>query len=202
MQYKQEVIDIIEGYSIESGRETKLMALRAGVPYRYILKEIAPALRKVTITIDYNVKNFDLSEAVEIFKTRPQNLSLHEMFAVAQTYEKGSQEFNDLFETAVRIFPDDPTSRFNAAMAAIGRRDYVSANRYLENIEAHTHTPEYNNAMGILLMMRDGDYDKAEHYFKVAQQAGLRAASENLEEIAKMRENISQIKEAQLKQNR
>lgn len=202
MQYKQDVIDIIEGYSIEAGREKKLMMLKSGVPYRYMLKEMFPALRKVTVAIDYKVKNFDLDEAKEVSKTRPQNLSLNEMFAVAQTYERGSQEFNDLFETAVRMFPEDVTANINAAVAAIGRRDYVSADRYLKNVKVRTRIPEYDNAMGMLIMMRDGDYEKAEGYFKAASQAGLTAADENLKEIAKMRENISQIKEAQLKQNR
>lgn len=202
MQYKEEVIDIIERYSIQEGREKKLMMLKSGNPYRYMLKEMFPALRKVTVAIDYKVKNFDLNEAIEVSKTRPQNLSLNEMFAVAQTYEKGSQEFNDLFETAVRMFPEDETANINAAVAAIGRRDYVSAERYLKNVKVRTRIPEYDNAMGMLIMMRDGDYEKAEGYFKAAGQVGLTAAEENLKEIAKMRENISSIKEAQLKQNR
>lgn len=202
MQYKQDVIDIIEGYSIQAGREKKLMMLKSGVPYRYMLKEMFPALRKVTIAIDYKVKNFDLEEAKEVSKTRPQNLSLNEMFAVAQTYERGSQEFNDLFETAVRMFPEDVTANINAAVAAIGRRDYVSAERYLKNAKVRARIPEYDNAMGMLFMMRDGDYEKAEGYFRAASHAGLIAADENQKEIAKMRENISQIKEAQLKQKR
>lgn len=199
MQYKQEVLDIMEGYSIEAGRKTKLMALKGGAPYRYMLKEMFPALRKVVIAVGYDVKNFDLSEAIEVSKNRPQNLSLNEMFAVAQTYEKGSQEFNDLFETAVRMFPQDPTANLNAAIAAIGRRDYVSADRYLNNVKIRVRIPEYDNAMGMLVMMRDGDYDKAESYFKSAEQAGLEAATENLKEIAKMRENINRIKEAEFK---
>ena len=202
MQYKQEVIDIIEKYSIEGGREKQLMILKSGNPYRYMLKEMFPALRKVTVVIDYKVKNFDLSEAIEVSKSRPQNLSLNEMFTVAQTYEKGSQEFNDLFETAVRMFPEDATANINAAVAAIGRRDYVSAERYLKNVKVRTRIPEYENAMGMLIMMRDGDYEKAEGYFKAAGQAGLSAADVNLKEIAKMRENISAIKEAEFKQNR
>lgn len=202
MEYKQEVIDVIEKYSINAGREKNLMMLQSGKPYLYMLKEMFPALRKVTVAIDYKVKNFDLNEAIEVSKKRPQNLSLNEMFAVAQTYEKGSQEFNDLFETAVRMFPEDATANINAAVAAIGRRDYVSAERYLKNVKVRSRIPEYDNAMGMLIMMRDADYEKAEGYFKAASQAGLSAADENLKEIAKMRENISQIKEAQLKQNK
>lgn len=199
MEYKQEVIDIIQGYSIVAGREKKIMDINGGVPYRYMLKEMFPALRKATVAINYNVKDFDLKEAREIVKTRPQNLSLNEMFAVAQTYENGSQEFNDLFETAVRMFPQDVTANINAAVVAIGRRDYVSANRYLKNIEPRVRIPEYDNAMGMLVMMRDADYDKAESYFKSAEQAGLAAATDNLRKIEKMRESVSRTKEIELK---
>ncbi len=100
------------------------------------------------------------------------------------------------------MFPEDATANINAAVAAIGRHDYVSADRYLKNVKVRARIPEYDNAMGMLVMMRDSDYEKAESYFKAAGQAGLVAAEENLKEIAKMRENISAIKEAQLKQKR
>ena len=45
MPYKQEVLDIIDNYSIEEGRETKLINLHLGVPYRYIKEQFFPQLR-------------------------------------------------------------------------------------------------------------------------------------------------------------
>ena len=36
IEYKDEILDIIEYTSLEQGRESKLMKLRGGVPYRYI----------------------------------------------------------------------------------------------------------------------------------------------------------------------
>lgn len=77
------------------------MQLRGGVPYRYMLKYIFPSLRVAICKVNYEIKNFNLDEAKEIIKTRPQNLSLNEMFMVANSYPKGSQEFIDVFETAV-----------------------------------------------------------------------------------------------------
>ena len=135
------------------------------------------------------------------FKTRPQNLSLNEMFLVANTYEPGSREFSDLFETAVRMFPEDPTANLNAAIAALGRKDYVSADRYLKNIRNRMQIPEYDNAIGVLIMMRDADYDRAEQCFVVAAQTGLEAAKENLEELARIRENLDRIREAEMKKH-
>ena len=93
MDDKAEVLDIIENVPIEKGRETKLMKLHSGVPYRFMLKNIFPSLRVAICKVSYDIKNFNLEEAKEVIKRRPQNLSLNEMFMVANTYPKGSQEF-------------------------------------------------------------------------------------------------------------
>ena len=192
MDYKEEVLDIITNVPIEKGRETKLMQLRGGVPYRYMLKYIFPSLRVAICKVNYEIKNFNVDEAKEIIKTRPQNLSLNEMFLVANTYPKGSQEFIDVFETAVRMYPKDEIASINAAMAALSRNDLVSAERYLKMVNAHKQLPEYSNAMGVLMLLK-GDYEHAEEYLKAAAEAGLEAAGQNLEELATKRTNAAEI---------
>lgn len=132
MDYKNEVLDIIQDIPIEKGRETKLMQLRGGVPYRYLLKNVFPSLRVAICKVNYDIKNFNVDEAKEVIKRRPQNLSLNEMFLVANTYPKGSQEFIDVFETAVRMYPDSEIANMNAATAALSRNDLISAERYLK----------------------------------------------------------------------
>lgn len=199
--YKDAVLAIIENTTIENGREKKIMDYKGGVPYRQMLKEIFPSLRIAICKVDYNVKNFDASEAKEVFKTTPQHLSLNEMYAVANQYEKGSQEFNDVFETAVRMFPNDETANLNAAASALARKDLVSAERYLGKIRSKVRIPEYDNAMGVLEMLK-GNYDKAEEYLNAAKQAGLAEAQTNLDEIAKKRENLKQIAEAEEKNSK
>ena len=192
MEYKDEVLNIIKDVPLEKGRETKLMQLRGGVPYRYMLKYIFPSLRVAICKVNYEIKNFNVDEAKEIIKTRPQNLSLNEMFLVANTYPKGSQEFIDVFETAVRMYPKDEIASINAAMAALSRNDLVSAERYLKMVNAHKQLPEYSNAMGVLMLLK-GDYEHAEEYLKAAAEAGLEAAGQNLEELATKRTNAAEI---------
>ncbi len=79
--------------------------------------------------VNYEVRDFSVEEAKEIIKTRPQNLSLNEMFLVANTYPTGS-EFIDVFETAVRMYPQSEIANINAATAALSRNELVSAERY------------------------------------------------------------------------
>lgn len=199
MPDKQTVLDIIDRYSIIGGREAKLMALKGGTPWRYMLREMFPSLRKVTVTVDYDVRNFDAEEAKAVVKTHPQNLSLNELYLVANTYEPGSEDFNSLFETAVRLYPESVTATVNAAVAALERRDFVGAERYLRSVKSPDRIPECDNAWGLLLMLRDQDYDRAAPYFEAARAAGLKAAQQNLDEIDRLRRNLDEIKTAELK---
>ena len=195
MDYKNEVLDIIQDIPFEKGRETKLMQLRGGVPYRYLLKNVFPSLRVAICKVNYDIKNFNVDEAKEVIKRRPQNLSLNEMFLVANTYPKGSQEFIDVFETAVRMYPDSEIANMNAATAALSRNDLISAERYLKKMESQEYWPEYNNAMGILTLLK-GDYELAEEYLNKARELGLDVATDNLEELAKKKANMNEIEKA------
>lgn len=123
-----------------------------------------------------------MEEAKEVIKTRPQNLSLNEMFMVANSYPAGSQEFVDVFEVAVRMYPENEIANMNAAAAAILRNDLVAAERYLNKV--NSKEPEYINSLGVVALLK-GDYDQAGEYLKVAADSGLETAKDNLNELAK-----------------
>ena len=96
-------------------KEWKLRQVAGGAPYRYILQTVYPALRHSDYVVQYKIRNFTADEAKELLYSDPKQLSLNEMFQVAQTYEPGSDAFCEVFEIAVRMFPDDPVSNLNAA---------------------------------------------------------------------------------------
>ncbi len=50
---------------------------------------------------------------------------------MAQTYEPGSPEFNEVFDIAVRLFPDDETANLNAACTDLQKGDLTSAEKHL-----------------------------------------------------------------------
>ena len=58
-------------------------------------------------------------------------MTMQEMFLVAQTYEPGSPEFNEVFDIAVRLFPDDETANLNAACTDLQKGDLTSAEKHL-----------------------------------------------------------------------
>lgn len=193
--YKDQVLAILDDNTLSNdARKNKLKRLSKGEPYRQMVKEYYPALRKAICKIDYEVKGFDVAEAKEVLKTRPQNLSLNEMYLVANTYDVGSTEFVDLFETAVKLFPDDVTANLNAASAALTRKDVTTAERYLKKIEGKLSTAQYHNTLGVMLMLK-GEYERADEHLKIASKSELEVAKANLKELRNKLENIEHIKQ-------
>ena len=115
---RQDVMQLLATEQDAQQRKTRLAALDGGRSYSYMLTNIYSQLRRVRVYIYYIVKNFSLEEAREVFREHPHNLSLNEMYQLALSYPEGSQDFVDIFETAVRLFPHDPTANLNAAVAA------------------------------------------------------------------------------------
>lgn len=152
--------------------------------YRFLLDNCYPALRHSDYTIEYEVKSYaDPKEIERVLHTAPQNLSLEEFYILAETYESGSDEFNDLFETAVRMYPNDPVANLNAANSAILRKDYRSALRFLDKAG---DLAEAKYARGALEVYME-DYDAAKPYLMEAQKLGIAKSEEVLKEIAKNR---------------
>ena len=72
-------------------KEGRIKALDGGKIYASLLQDCYPGLRHSDYTVRYVVRGFNVEEAKQIIKTRPQQLSLQEMYLVAQTYAKGSR---------------------------------------------------------------------------------------------------------------
>lgn len=132
MEHKQQILSIANDASLkEDEREARIKA-EYTEEYKFLLAACYPALRHSDYHIKYKIRPFNVDEAKQIIKTRPQLLSQNEMFMVAQTYEPGSKEFNEVMEIAVRMFPDDPTANLNAACTRLNVGDAEGAKPYLD----------------------------------------------------------------------
>ncbi|MCI7069827.1 OmpA family protein [Bacteroides pyogenes] len=179
MEKKEEVLDIIDRYSIEGGREAKLMALSAGNPYRYMLTNFYPPLRRTEYAFTYNVRPFSVEEAREVIKTKPALLSLNEMYLVANSYPEGSRDREEVLETAANVYPDNPVSRLNLMASRLNAN---RTNAVEEALIALGNMPEAQNNLGILYARR-GENEKAKACFRKA--GDLQAARHNLQELEK-----------------
>jgi outer membrane protein OmpA-like peptidoglycan-associated protein len=188
---KGTILSIINYNNNPTERKNRLKALNGGHVYQQLLHTLYPQLRRVVAKIEYNAKNFNVEEAKQVIKTHPKQLSLNEMFLVANTYPEGSKEFMEVLEIAVKIFPDDPVANLNAAASALLAKDLSRAERYLQ--KAEKSAPEYYNNLGVLSMLQ-GNTARAKNLFQHASEADIDAAIKNLEELRKKENADNQLK--------
>jgi len=182
---KKEIQAIIDQNIHPDMKEQKLKKLEGGELFRYLQIECFPALRHSDYMVNYVVRGFSIEETKDVIGKRPQQLSLKEMFMLAQTYVKGSSEFNEVFEIAVRMFPEDPIANLNASSIALIKHDLSSAKKYLQ--KADNELPETINNLGILAMF-EGRKEEAQSLFDKALKAGIPEAATNLKELNKEKE--------------
>lgn len=179
LDHRAEILALIDSDMEPDAKEAKI---KSAYPeeYRFLLQHCYPALRHTDYRIDYNIRGYnEVEEIKRILEERPQNLSLNEFYLVAGSYEPGTKAFTDVFETAVRMFPNDETANLNAANAAIRQDDHDTARRYLDKAG---NSAEAFYARGALAI-REKDYDKAAAYLEKAREKGLDKAAETLKQL-------------------
>lgn len=180
INHKQEILAIIDN---DREPDAKEWMIRSSYPdeYRFLLQECYPSLRHTDYRVAYTIRGYsDVDEIERLLHTQPQKLSLNEFYLVAQKYEPGTDEFTEVYETAVRMYPGDETANLNAANAAMRRGDNEIASRYLAKAG---NSPEAVYARGALAI-RNEDYDSARSYLLQAEKAGLKQATEILTQLA------------------
>ena len=179
---KQAVLDVLAAASNNEVRKTNLRKLDAGQPYAYLLANNYPPLRRTEYQFTYTVRDFNLEEAIQRIYSNPSLLSLNEMYLVANHYAAGSAERRNALETAQRVYPNAPESRFNALAYRMAQGEQVNEEQFLVN---YTASPEKWNNLGVYYGIRK-DYARAKECFSRA--GNLPAAQANLAELAKVEE--------------
>lgn len=159
MEYKDEVLNIIDTEGVFDGREKKLMELAGGKPYNYMLKELFPPLRRMEMEISYTVRPFDTDEVETVMQERPSGLSQREIYDLAQ-----SKDDKDLLKIAAIYFPNNAIANINASSVALVRGSLDEAWTYLSKVEDN---PEAYNNLGIYYWLKD-DVERAKDYFQKA----------------------------------
>lgn len=179
INYRAEILALIDSDMEPDAKEAKIKRTYPD-EYRFMLQNFYPALRHTDYRIDYNIRKFNKVEEIKrIMAEQPQKLSLNEFYLVAGKYEPGTNEFTDVFETAVRMFPNDEIANLNAANAAIRRDDFATARRYLDKAGDSAEAVYARGALAI----REKDYDTARRYLGKAKEMGLEKATLTLKEL-------------------
>lgn len=182
IRYREQVLDIIDNYAADA-RDAKIRALDKGATYNMLLHEVYPGLRRTDYTIDYTVLPFTVEEGKQVISTHPQYLSLNEFYQIALSYPVDSPEYEAVFVTALRYFPDDPVANNNMAAIALRKNDLKEAHKYLDKL---TDFAGAHNNMGVLKAL-EGDFRAAEAHFRKAIEQGSREAKFNLDNLTSLR---------------
>lgn len=177
--YADAALELIRNYTIFGGREKILMELQAGVPYRDMLQNFFPRLRRIEVSVQYLVRPVSGDEALRLLGTRPELLNLNEMYDVAQRYRPGTDEYREVYEIAACRFPGEVVANINAASAVMLTGDLLSAQSYLS--KASSDARSWNN-LGVLALMK-GDKQQAAAWFRKALSVEPAKAGNNLRQI-------------------
>ena len=147
-----------------------------------MLRNVYPHLRRTDYDISFDIRQFTLAEAKEIYKTRPQHLSLRELYDVAQTFPQGSDERNRALQQALLQNPDSTVAMLNVANIALREGDVLRAETLLQRAGDSAQAWQ---ARGVAYILR-GRYDEAAAALDKAEALGA-DVSRNREAIEKLK---------------
>ena len=173
------IMAIIDSYLEPDPKNSKI---QSDYPeqYKFLLQTVYPGLRHSDYRIEYTIRDFsDLSEIAALMRTQPSKLSLNEMYLLAASLVPGTPEFNEVMETAVKMYPSDEVAILNAATAAMQRNDLIQAERYLTRAG---NSADALYARGVLEALRK-DYAKSIKYMEQAAAQGHPSAAAEIEKL-------------------
>lgn len=184
LEHKDEILSVVRDHSLQPDPRNEKIKTTWPEQYKFILDTWYPALRHSDYTVQYKIRTMSDRQAAGLLHTQPQLLSLNKLFRIANLYEPGSDQFNEVFDIAVRIYPADPTANLNAACVALERRELDRAEAYLAKAG---NSPRATHARGVLALLQ-GRLAKAESLLTEARDAGIPEAAGNLSILAQMRQ--------------
>jgi hypothetical protein len=185
LRHKDVVVKIIDETPDFDRRDAKIKGIDGGATYRTIFRKAYPGLRRATFDIAYTLRPFDMEAGRKAAVENPKSLTLEELYRVAESYERGSEEYNAIYETIATIYPDNEAANNNLAVAAIKRGDFDLAESYLSKAGK---SPETLNNLGILRAAQ-GELDEATQLLRESarlyEEAGGNASAphRNLEKL-------------------
>lgn len=181
--FREEMIKYIDEENVRPEDRNDVFAKWFPHQYPWLLENVYPTLRHTDYKITYVIRQYlDVEEIKRVMKSNPGNLSQNELFMVAASLPEGSREREDVFDLAVRLFPDSDVANLNAANSAMNRGDLNGAERFLERAG---DSPSAQYARGILKAMR-GEYREAIPYLQQGADAGYEGAAQSIKRIERL----------------
>lgn len=173
----------IANQNIDQDAKERLMRKKAAKGFLYCLRNCFPSLRSTEYTVTYVVRPFTVEESEQIFETRPINLSLNEIYRLAEKYAQQPEKYNAIMRKAYLLFPKDEYINLTMAYLAIQQQRPDEAEEYLKKV---SDCPEKTLNLGLVHFLH-GEIEEAIRLTEEAQKQGVKEAAEQLEELKKIK---------------
>lgn len=179
LENKDAILNIIDS-DLELDKKEQTIRKSYAKDYSYLLAHCYPALRHSDYKVEYVIRNYkDVNEIKSVFAASPQKLSLEEFYILANHSGNDTHLLSDVYETAVRMYPNDATANVNAAISKMQHKDYARAETFLRKAG---NSPEAVYARGIYSAFMK-DYDTALNLLEEAKQRGVAEAQHAIDQI-------------------
>ena len=168
--------------NIHPDEKERRMRNEAPEGYSYVLKNVFPQLRCTNYTVIYTVRPFTLEESERVYETRPINLSLNEIYRLADKYADDDEKYYSIMRKASLLYPQDTYINLTMAYLAIKSRNVNDAAEYLSKVE---DCPQKTMNSGLIAFLK-GDLDEAVKLVKQAAEFEIPEAQQQLEEFEKL----------------
>ena len=158
---KELILRVLSMYNDPEEREAQIKNISS--VYSELAKEILPKLRRARITLNYQLIGRSDDQIKEQYAADAKVLSLEELLYAA-ILTNDVKEKEDIFKTAVSIYPNDYRAYNNLGVLAYNKGDYAAAANYFaqaEKVDANAAEVKVN--LGYMQLM-NGNLAEAEAY--------------------------------------
>ena len=172
---KELILRLLSMYTDPEEREQQIKNISS--VYSELADEILPKLRRARVTLNYQIIGRSDDQIKAQYAADPAELSLEEiLYSSILTEDEAEQA--DIFNTAIRLYPNDYRAYNNLGVMAYNKGDYNTAASYFAKAESVAKAaPEVMVNLGYLELL-EGNVAEAEAY--MAKGADAKAGDEAL----------------------
>ena len=172
---KELILRVLSMYNDPEEREAQIKNISS--VYKELADDILPKLRRARITLNYQLIGRSDTQIKEQYKADPRVLSIEEIL-YSSILTEDLKEIEEIFNTAIKLYPADHRAYNNLGVLAYNRGDYNAAASYFAKAgNADNASPEVKINLGYLELMK-GNTANAES--NITTGAGAKAGDEAL----------------------
>ena len=172
---KELILRLLSMYNDPEEREQQIKNISS--VYAELANEILPKLRRARVTLNYQIIGRSDDQIQAQYAADPSELSLEEILYSAILTENEAEQ-TGIFNTAIKLYPNDYRAYNNLGVMAYNKGDYDTAASYFAKAESVAkNAPEVMVNLGYLELLK-GNVAEAEGY--MAKGADAKAGDEAL----------------------